>query len=229
MVIEADYYKVRLQFERLFADPILFEDPANTVGRYLQHAKPSIKTSEIYQTTDQITPLDKAGKNPGVSGTARYVHCGRVVRSEYLENVSIEIEYADLGSGLAPEEHERLWKKQKWGRMNFVLDDLHRDHVRMDIPSIQELYEMVSIRADPTTLVDVELPALSDNFFHLAVRYLENRLKQLAKEHGHSVEIYIGRDLLPEERQALEKRLTRPSTMATIYILLSKGQSAAAL
>jgi len=90
------------------------------------------------------------------------------------------------------------------------------------MPDTSELYEMLRARADPTTLVDVELPELPDNFFRSAVGYLETRLKQLAEAKHETIEIYVARDLLPEEKEALEKRLTRPSTQSTIYIMLSK-------
>jgi hypothetical protein len=43
------------------------------------------------------------------------------------------------------------------------------------------------------------------------------------------IDIYVARDLLPEEKAALEKRLTRPSTQSTIYIMLSKAEGTAQL
>jgi hypothetical protein len=113
--------------------------------------------------------------------------------------------------------------------MNFNIEEFHHDHLKIDIPAIPELYEMLRARADPTTLVDVELPELPDNFFRSTVGYLETRLKQLAERESETIDIYVARDLLPEERQALEKRLTRPSTQSTIYILLSKTAGSATL
>jgi hypothetical protein len=152
-----------------------------------------------------------------------------VVRSEYLENANVILEYADFGSGLAPSDHQRLWKRQKWGRMNFDLEEFHHEHLKIEIPAVPELYEMLRARADPTALVDVELPELPDNFFRSAVGYLETRLKQLAELEHKTIDIYVARDLLPEEKAALEKRLTRPPTQSTIYIMLSKAEGTAQL
>ena len=113
--------------------------------------------------------------------------------------------------------------------MNFNLDEFHHEHLKIEIPAIPELYEMLRSRADPTTLVDVELPEVPDNFFRSTVGYLETQLKQLAEREHHSIDIYVARDLLPEEKQALEKRLTRPSTQFTVYVLLSKAEATAQL
>jgi hypothetical protein len=229
MVIEADFYRVRLRFKRLFADPMIFEDQKNAVQRFLISPHLASNQAAIYQITDDISPSDNVGKSPDIAGTSRYVHRGRVVRSEYLENANVTLEYADFGSGLSPTDHQRLWKRQKWGRMNFDIEEFHHEHLKIEIPDIPQLYEMLHVRADPTTLVDVELPELPDNFFRPAVGYLETRLKQLAEQAHQTIDIYVARDLLPEEKQALEKRLTRPSTQSTVYILLSKTAGSAAL
>lgn len=229
MVIEADFYRVRLRFKRLFADPAIFEDQKNAARRFLFSTRPATSETAIYQITDDISPIDNAGKSPDIAGTARYIHRGRVVRSEYLENAKVTLEYADFGSGLSPNDHQRLWKRQKWGRMNFNIEEFHHEHLKIEIPDVPELYEMLRVRADPTTLVDVELPELPDNFFRSAVGYLETRLKQLAELEHKTIDVYVARDLLPEEKVALEKRLTRPSTQATIYIMLSKAEAAAQL
>ena len=106
--------------------------------------------------------------------------------------------------------------------MSFNLEEFRHEHLRIEMPDTSELYEMLRARADPTTLVDVELPELPDNFFRSAVGYLETRLKQFAEAKHETIEIYVARDLLPEEKEALEKRLTRLSTQSTIYIMLSK-------
>ena len=223
-MIEADFYRVRLRFERLFADPSIFEDQRNVARRYLLPGTGSDKTISIYQVTSDISPTDDFGKSSEIAGTARYVHRGRVVRSEYFENANLILEYADFDSGLSPNDHQRLWKKQKWERMAFSLREFHHEHLSIDIPDISELHKMLRVRADPTTLVDVELPELPDSFFRSAVGYLETRLKQLAEAEHQTIEIYVAKDLLPEEKQALEKRLTRPSTRSTIYIMLSKAE-----
>jgi hypothetical protein len=223
MVIEADFYRVRLRFKRLFADPSIFEDQKNAARRYLLGTSGN-KTVSVYQITSDVAPTDDSGKSSEIAGTARYVHGGRVVRSEYFENANVTLEYADFGSGISPGDHQRLWKKQKWGRMSFNLDEFRHEHLTIEMPDTSELYEMLRARADPTTLVDVELPELPDNFFRSAIGYLETSLKQLAKAKHETIEIYVAKDLLLEEKEALEKRLTRPSTQSTIYIMLSKAE-----
>jgi hypothetical protein len=224
MVVEADFYRVRLRFKRLFADPSIFEDQKNAARRYLLPKAIDDKAVSIYQITTDISPTDDSGKSSEIAGTARYVHRGRVVRSEYFENANVTLEYADFGSGISPSDHQRIWKKQKWGRMSFSVDEFRHEHLRIEIPDASELYEMLRARADPTTLVDVELPELPDNFFRSAVGYLETRLKQLARGQHETIEVYVARDLLVGEKEALEKRLTRPSTLSTIYIMLSKAE-----
>ena len=229
MVIEADFYRVRLRFKRLFADPSIFEDQRHAARRYLFPAATGDKNASIYQVTSDISPTDNVGKSSEIAGTARYVHRGRVVRSEYFENANVTLEYADFGTGISPSDHQMLWKKQKWERMSFKLEEFHHEHLRIEMPDTSDLYEMLRARADPTTLVDVELPELPENFFRSAVGYLETRLKQLAEAENQAIEIYVARDLLLEEKEALEKRLTRPSTESTIYILLSKAEGPAQL
>jgi hypothetical protein len=229
MVVEADYYRIRLRFQRLFADPTIFEDQENLVRRFLYYQGPRSDQTAIYQITETISPTDSSGKIPDIAGTARYVHERRVVRSEYFENVVLNLEYADYGSGLRPEDHQSLWKKQRWGRMSFTLDEFHHEHFKIEVPSILELYELVSARGDPTSLVDVELSELPDKLFRTTVGYLNNQLKQIAEQRHRTVEIYVARDLLDEEKKALEKRLTRPATESTIYILLSKEDAHAVI
>src|SRR5437867_5189721 len=46
MVIEADFYRVRLRFKRLFADPAIFEDQKNAVRRFLSYPSPSNDQAE---------------------------------------------------------------------------------------------------------------------------------------------------------------------------------------
>ena len=229
MTVEDDYYKVRLRFKRLFADPTIFEDQENAVRRYLFYNSPPSDQTAVYQITDTISPRDPSGKIPDITGTGRYIHERRVVRSEYFENVLVDLEYADFGSGLTPTDHETLWKKQRWGRMNFDLDEYHHDRFTIEVPPIPELYDLINSRADPTSLVDIELSDLPDKLFRTTIGYLNSQLKQLAQKQHNTVEIYVARDLLEEEKKALEKRLTRPSTESTIYILLSKADKQAVL
>src|SRR4029077_2578682 len=179
----------------------IFEDQKNAAQRHVFKGNVGDITRNIYQTTSIIAPTDDAGKSSEIAGTARYVHRGRVVRSEYFENANVTLEYADFGSGTPPNDHQRLWKKQKWGRMNFNLDEFRHEHLRIEIPDASDLYEMLRARADPTTLVDVELPELPDNFFRSAVGYLETRLKQLARGQHETIEVYVARDLLVGEKE----------------------------
>lgn len=229
MVVEANYYRVRLRFKRLFADPTIFEDQENAVRRFLYYHGPPSEQAAIYQITDIISPTDTAGNIPDVAGTARYIHERRIVRSEYFENVFLDLEYADFGSGLQPKDHQRLWNEQKWGRMSFTLEEFSHDHFKIEVPSILELYEMVSGRADPTSLVAVELTELPDKLFRTTIGFLSAQLKQIAEKNHRTVEIYVARDLLDEEKKALEKRLTRPATESTIYVLLSKEDAKAVI
>src|SRR5437667_7408779 len=164
MVVEADFYRVRLRFKRLFADPAIFEDQKNAVRRFLSYPSPSNDQVAIYQITDNIAPIDNVGKSPDVAGTARYVHRGRGVRSECLENVQVTIEYADFGSGLSPYDHQRLWKRQRWGRMDFNIEEFHHKRLKIEIPDIPELYEMLPTRSVPTTIVDVDCAYLQHSF-----------------------------------------------------------------
>ena len=122
MVIEADFYRIRLRFKRLFADPAIFDDQKNAVRRFLGYSSSSNDQTDIYQITDDISPSDNVGKSPEVAGTARYVHGGRVVRSEYLENANVTLEYADFGSGLLPSGHQKIWKRQKSAAAQLKVD-----------------------------------------------------------------------------------------------------------
>src|SRR5438309_1446282 len=149
MVIEADFYRVRLRFKRLFADPLIFEDQGKAVRRYLLPETTDDKTGSVYQITSNIAPTDDVGKPSEIAGTARYVHGGRVVRSEYFENANVTLEYADFGSGIPSNDHQRLWKNQRWGRMSFNLVEFRHEHLTIEIPDTSELYEMLRARADP--------------------------------------------------------------------------------
>ena len=222
MTVEADYYQVKLRFKRLFADPTIFEDQENAVRRFLYYNGPPSNQTAIYQITETISPVDKIGKVPEIAGTARYVHEKRIVRSEYFEDVVLELEYADYGSGLKPEDHQRVWKKQHWGRMSFTVERFHDDHFKIDVPPIDELYKVMSATGDPTSLVSIELGTLPDKLFRATVGFVSTQLNRYAKEQHRTVEIYVARDLLDEEKKALEKRLTRPASDSTVYVLLSR-------
>src|SRR5260370_9178876 len=150
MVIEADFYRVRLRFKRLFADPSIFDDQKNAARRYLLRTIGD-KTASVYQITSDIAPTDDVGKPSETAGTARYVHKGRVVRSEYFENANVTLEYADFASSTSPSDHQRLWKKERWERMSFNLVEFRHDHLRIVIHLPPEPYEMLHARPHPTT------------------------------------------------------------------------------
>src|SRR5438876_10743480 len=113
MVVEADFYRVRLRFKRLYADPTIFEDQKNAVRQFLNSPHLASNQVAIYQITDDISPSDNVGKLPDIAGTARYIHRVRVVRSEYLENANVTLDYAHFGSGLSTADHQRLCQMQK--------------------------------------------------------------------------------------------------------------------
>src|SRR5207245_10124346 len=108
--------------------------------------------------------------------------------------------------------------------MSFNLEEFRHEHLRIEMPDTSELYEMLRARADPTALVDVELPELPDNFFRSAVSYLETRLKQLAELEHKTIDVYVGWDLLAEAKAALEKMRTRALRQSAVYFVWSKGQ-----
>ena len=223
MVVEIHSYKIIIRFERLFADPEIFEDTGSLARRYLlSHGVPDDTASYLHQATIEAIPLDDSGKPSVVDGTAKYRFGGKRVRSEYMSGANLEFDYVDFGSGLSEEDHSRLWKKGRWGEMRFEMKGFHHQKVSVDLPDIIELYQMLRARADPTTLANVELPGLSDSLFRATVGYLEEQLKRLAEQEGGSVEVYAARNLSPEERLALEKRLARESTPYTIHVILSK-------
>src|SRR2546422_8861072 len=100
MVIEGDFYRVRLRFKRLYADPMIFEDQKNAVRQFLKSPHLASNQVAIYQITDDISPSDNVGKSPDIDGIARYINSGSGVRSEYLENANLTLDEADFGSSL---------------------------------------------------------------------------------------------------------------------------------
>lgn len=224
--MEVTVYKVQIRFEKLFADPMIFDDPANLVRRYfLSIGIPPEKTGHLYQSTGDVTPVNDSGRPSVVSGTADYRYQGKRVRSDYMAGANLEINYADFGSGLSRDDHAKLWRKGRWGDMRFETKDFTDKTATIDLPDVAELYQMLSARATPTTLASVELENLPDSLFKATVSYLEERLKRLAEDEGAAVEVYATRDLAPEERKALEKRLTRESTDSTVHVILSKMET----
>ncbi len=183
---------------------------------------PAQKAVCIYQSRDDVVPLDDAGKPSVAGGVARYTYEGKTLRSEYMQGANLVIDYVDFGSGLPPSEHTRIWEAGRWGSMTFETKEVQHHGAKTELPDVLELYQMLMARADPSTLATVELPNMGKSFFEASVRYLEDRLKQKSLEDGGSVEVYAARNLVAEERQALERRLARESTDNTVYVILSR-------
>lgn len=216
-------YAVGIRFEKLFADPAVFDDPAKLAQRYLVSAGvPTERAAYFQQTRKEIVPVDDSGNPSVVAGTTKYRHQGRRIQSEYMTGANLEIDYADFGSGLSPEVHEKLWKKGRWEEMRFEVRSLSHRKVVVELPEIGELFQMLSARANPTTLASLELGNVPETLFQASVGYLENRLKELAALEGVAVEVYVARDMSPEEKRALEKRLARESTDSTVHVIFSK-------
>ncbi len=222
-MVEACLYRVRIRFEKLFADPTIFDEPSMLARRYLISTglKPG-EAASIYQTTKDVFPVDDRG-NPSLAlGTAKFSYQGKMLRSEYMSRANIDLDYVDFGSGHSPREHESLWRRGRWGDMKFEVAEFRHHPAKIELPDVGELYQMLRARADPSTLATVELPDLGKSLFEAAVRYVEDRLEQKSKEDGGSVEVYAARDLASEERRALERRLGRESTDNTVYVILSR-------
>ena len=223
MTVKADFYQVVVRFARLFPDPAVFEDQAHLVERFLiQNSLPQDKASHLYQTTDEIIPVDDRGSPASTSGTARYRFQGKTIMAEYMSNASLRLEYVDFGTGLTPADHSKSWKRQRFGDLGFELREFNHQSQSLNIPNVTELYGMLKQKADPTTISSVELPNVPDNMFSATIAYIEKGLRHAANKDGLEVEVYPARSLAPSEKQSLEKRLTRESTRATVYVILSK-------
>jgi hypothetical protein len=220
---QVSVYRVRVRFERLFADPVIFEDPLKLVQRYLALAGvPSERLGYMQQTAGEIVPVDDSGSPSVVSGTSSYPFHGKRARSEFMAGANLSIEYADFGSGLSPEEHEGLWKRGLWGEMRFQVKSFHHETVAIELPDPDELYEMLHERANPTTFASVKLANIPETLFLSTANYLEQRLSQLSEKANDAVEVYAARNLTPEERRALEKRIAQESNSLTVYVILSR-------
>ncbi len=223
--MEVVLYNVRLRFQRLFADPVVFDDTSKLVQRYLTDAGvPYEKTIRIQQIAKDIVPIDDAGKPSAIAGTARYRHRGKIIRSEYMSPANLEISYVDFSSGLSRDEHRKFWDRGRWGDMLFEIKTFNHELLTLDLPEVDELYKLLRERAHPTTLVTVELANIPEALFHPTVGYMKTCLNRLAKSLNDAVEVYAAKDLDQQERQTLEKRLGRDSTSSTVFVILSKSR-----
>jgi hypothetical protein len=119
-----DRYRVVARFARLFPDPAIFEDQDHLVERYLvQTGLPREKAIYLYQNEDEIIPVDDSGKPAVALGTASFRFQGKNITAEFMPNASLALEYYDFGTGLSPEDHARMWKKQRIGEMAFQIRD----------------------------------------------------------------------------------------------------------
>lgn len=226
--MEVSVYRVRVRFERLFADPVIFEDPLKLVQRYLALAgTPSERLGYMQQTAGEILAVDDSGKPSVVSGTANYPLRGKKVRSEFMAGANLSIEYADFGSGLSPEDHRRIWGRGLWADMRFEVKGFNHETVAIELPNPKELYTMLHERANPTTIATVELTNIPETLFLPTANYLEDRLRQLSEKGNDTVEVYASRNLTAEERRALERRITREGTPLTVYVIVSKKSHSA--
>lgn len=221
--MQVGVYKVRIRFEKLFPDPLIFDEPQNLVRRYLlSRGVPSDKVGYLHQSTREAVPVDDSGNPPVVSGTSSYPIHGKRIRSEFMAGANLLIAYADFGSELSPEEHEVLWKRDLWGEMKFRVKSFNHETLAIELPDPDELYTMLHDRANPTTIATVELTSIPETLFLPTANYLEDRLRHLSEKGNETVEVYPSRNLTPEERQALEKRIAREATPLTVYVILSR-------
>jgi len=215
---------VKIRFEKLFPDPLIFDEPQSVVRTYLlSTGVSSDKSGYLQQSTREAVPVDDSGNPSVVSGTSSYPVLGKRVRSEFMAGANLVIEYADFGSGLSPEKHEGLWKRGLWGEMRFQVKSFNRETVAIELPDPDELYTMLHERANPTTIATVELASIPETLFLPTASYLEDRLRHLSEKGNETVEVYASRNLTPEERHALEKRIAREATPLTVYVILSKN------
>ena len=222
-MVKVDRYRVVARFARLFPDPAVFEDQDHLVERYLvQSGLPQEKAPNLYQNQDEISPVDDSGKPAVASGTASFRFQGKSVMAEFMPNASVTLEYYDFGTGLSPEDHSRLWKKQRIGEMSFQLRDFSHETRTLNVTNVSELYEIVKKQGQATSLSSIELAKMPEDAFQATVAYLRSQLRKSAGEDALEVEVYAARDLSESEKNSLEKRLTRESTSSTVYVILSK-------
>ncbi|HZD13287.1 MAG TPA: hypothetical protein VE177_07205 [Candidatus Binatus sp.] len=224
MTVRIDVYSVRLAFKRLFPDPKLFQSQSNLARFYLQEKLGLDESkSRLIQQRTHFSLTDRKGNPAKTSGVASYILEGKKTRSEYMKDVILQLDYQDLGTGIPSDEHHRAWQNQVLWTMHFTLETFQHEHITLDIPSMNDLYTMIKDRAQPTTIASLELAEVPDDRFDLALAYLETQLRILAENDKATLEVYASRYLEPSEKQALDTRLTKESTPATVYVILGKS------
>ncbi len=223
-MVKVDRYRVVARFARLFPDPAVFEDQDHLVERYFtQSGLPREKAFYLYQNQDEIIPVDDSGKPAVASGTASFRFQGKNIVAEFMPNASLALEYYDFGTGLSPEDHARMWKKQRIGEMAFQIRDFTHETRTLNVTNVSELYEIMKKQGQATSLSSIELAKMPEEAFQVTVAYLKSQLRRSAGEDALEVEVYAARDLSAGEKSSLEKRLTRESTGSTVYVILSKS------
>jgi hypothetical protein len=222
MTLEADFYRVRIRFGKLYADPRIFDSPPSFAREYLQSKGLSRNDAQgIYETTEDVVPLDDNGRPALPAGTGKFHYQGKMLRSEYIQGANIQLEYSDFGSGFRPDEHRRAWAIGRWDDLSFEMKDLQHQHVNTGVASFAELYGILKGRAHPTTMATVELSVKAGGVFNATVQYLADHIGRLAQPDGGTVEVYAARQLSNQERKAIEARLGQEATASTVYIILS--------
>jgi hypothetical protein len=223
MAIGVDSYNVVLRFPRLFPDPVVFEDQKHLARRYLStNGVPADKARLVFQTTDEIVPVDDHGAPAVTSGTARFPYEGRTILAEYMSNASVKVSYVDFGTGLTPEQYSRFWSRGKIGELRFELRDFKHNRQTLNIPEVSELYRILKDRATPSSLSTIELDGVPGDLFDAVLEHVGARLKEHAEADGLEFEIYAARNLSSSEKTALERRLTRQSSRSTVFVILSR-------
>src|SRR5712691_918942 len=195
-MVKVDRYRVVARFARLFPDPAVFEDQDHLVERYLvQSGLSPEKTFDLYQGDDEINPVDDSGKPAVASGTASFRFQGKNIMAEFMPNASLTLEYYDFGTGLSPEDHSRLWKKQRIGEMEFQIRDFAHETRTLNVTNVPELYEIMKKQSQTTSLSSIELAKMPEDAFRVTVAYLKSQLRKSAEQEGLEVEVYAAREL----------------------------------
>jgi len=224
LTLQADFYRVKVRFGKLYADPRVFDRPPTFVREYLQSKGLARERAElIYETTEDVMPVDDTGRPSRPTGTGKFRYEGKTLRSEYMQGASIRLEYADFGSGSLPEDHRRCWMAGRWDDLSFEMKELHHQHLDTGIADLTELYDILKKRAAPTAVATVELPLKASSVFDATVRFLENQIGRLAQREGRTVEVYAAGKLDGSERKALENRIGRDATASTVYVILGSA------
>ncbi len=224
MTLQADFYRVKVRFGKLYADPRIFDSTPTFVKGYLQSkGLAKEKADLIYETSEDAVPLDDTGRPSRPSGTGKFRYEGKTLRSEYVQGANVVLEYTDFGSGYLAEEHRACWMTGRWDDLSFEMKELHHQHLDTGVAELAELYDILKKRAAPTAIATVELPLRTNSVFDATVRFLENQIGQLAQGEGRTVEVYAAGKLDGSERKALENRIGRDSTASTVYVILGSA------